>query len=455
MAAYNRTVRGSVIRSHFSRGRELARIVVVYQYPPESLDRLRSRYRSHLESLENYSDHEILYLNAARRTIPAYLRGVRPDLVVLDNLFFLRRLDSELMARLKADVTCLADPSIPKAAVTSDESWGTDLLIAALEQFEVTDVFTFAPEHARPAIYGEYLQSGVRFHSVLTSYIDDDTRQRIDVMAKDVATRDIDVGARVVRSPILGRHRLAGQEMVSRFSALPASSGLVVDASSRPEDTFVGDDWFKFLLRSRYTLGVEAGSSVIIREASTFSDYWAFIQAAPEATFEEIESMFFPGMDGNIDYRVLAPRHLEAVLTRTGQVLIEGEYSGVLSPGEHYIELRRDLSNFDEVVAQLADEGFRLELVDRAYRDIVESGRYSYQVYVDTILNAMLGAPAEVLRRRRFSVMKLMNSVDEATLPARSRVFAKVAALMGRSRSRSGWTKFLRKVRRTVQGLRG
>lgn len=419
------------------------------------MDQLRSTYRSHLESLERYSNHEILYLNVARRSIPGYLRTVRPDLVVFDNLFFLRRFDTPLMARLKSDVTCLSDPSIPKAAVTSDESWGTDLLVQTLELFEPSDVFTFAPEHARPAIYGEYLRSGVRFHSVLTSYIDDDTLRRVDTMARATGHRDLDVGARVVRSPILGRHRLVGQEMIARFSALPSSSGLTVDASSRPEDTFVGDDWFEFLLRSRYTLGVEAGSSVILREAGVFSDYWEFMQAHPEATFEEIEARFFPGMDGNIDYRIMAPRHLEAIMTRTGQVLVEGDYSGVLRPGEHYIELRRDMSNFDEVVDLIADEEFRNELVERAYRDIVESGRYSYQVYVDTILTTMLGTPVEAVSRKRFGLTKLVNAVDEATLPQRARLFIKTRPFLNGLRARLDGSRFGRMVEAALRRIRG
>lgn len=359
------------------------------------------------------------------------------------------------MERLKSDIVCLSDSSIPKAAVTSDESWGTDLLVQTLELFEPSDVFTFAPEHARPAIYGEYLQSGVRFHSVLTSYIDDDTRRRIDAMASATDTRDLDIGARVVRSPILGRHRLAGQEMVARFSSLPDSSGLTVDASSRPEDTFVGDDWFKFLLRSRYTLGVEAGSSVIVREASVFGEYWDFIQSHPEATFEQIEARFFPDMDGNIDYRVLAPRHLEAVLTRTGQVLVEGDYSDVLMPGVHYIELLRDMSNFDEVVDLLKDEEFRIKLVDRAHRDIVESGRYSYQVYVDTILTAMLGASVEDVPRKRFSLTKLVNSVDEATLPTRSRLFIRIRPLLDGLRKSLDQSKIGRVVASALRRTQG
>ena len=54
--------------------------------------------------------------------------------------------------------------------------------------------------------------------------------------------------------------------------------------------------------------------------------------------------------DGRLQLFAISPRHLEACATRTCQVLVEGEYSGVLRPGEHYIPVRKDLSNLDDVL---------------------------------------------------------------------------------------------------------
>ena len=71
--------------------------------------------------------------------------------------------------------------------------------------------------------------------------------------------------------------------------------------------------------------------------------------------FEELEAACFPGRDGELSLFALSPRHLEACATRTAQILVEGEYSGVLRPGEHYLELRRDLSNLDDVLDLVAD----------------------------------------------------------------------------------------------------
>jgi hypothetical protein len=66
-------------------------------------------------------------------------------------------------------------------------------------------------------------------------------------------------------------------------------------------------------------------------------------------------------------------------------VLFEGRYSGVVEPWTHYIPLRKDGANLDEVFAALAD-GPRVDAIaERAFEDIVASGRYSYASWVRMI----------------------------------------------------------------------
>jgi len=66
----------------------------------------------------------------------------------------------------------------------------------------------------------------------------------------------------------------------------------------------------------------------------------------------------------------------------TGLVLFEGEYSGVLQPWVHYLPLAKDFSNASEILAKLSDDAFMTELVGRAHRDVIESGKYSYRAAI-------------------------------------------------------------------------
>ena len=61
------------------------------------------------------------------------------------------------------------------------------------------------------------------------------------------------------------------------------------------------------------------------------------------------------GWDWKIPYRTISPRNFEAAAFRVCQILYEGHYSGVMEPMRHYIPLRKDFSNFDEVVERFRD----------------------------------------------------------------------------------------------------
>lgn len=77
-------------------------------------------------------------------------------------------------------------------------------------------------------------------------------------------------------------------------------------------------------------------------------------------------------------------------MTRTCQVLVEGDYDGVLVPGKHYIELKRDFSNVDEVLDLITKDELREEITQRAWEDVVVSGNFNYRNFVDSVINSSL-----------------------------------------------------------------
>jgi hypothetical protein len=68
---------------------------------------------------------------------------------------------------------------------------------------------------------------------------------------------------------------------------------------------------------------------------------------------------------------------------RACQILFEGRYSGVMQPGIHYIPLRKDFSNLDEVLRLFRDPRVRRELTENAHRDMIASGNYSYRRFIE------------------------------------------------------------------------
>ena len=110
------------------------------------------------------------------------------------------------------------------------------------------------------------------------------------------------------------------------------------DISLDPGATLLGDDWFRALARSRVDARrggrrQHPGS----RAARSAGATMRYVADHPDATYDEIEAACFPGRDGELALFAISPRHLEACATRTGQILVEGTYSGALEPGRHYL----------------------------------------------------------------------------------------------------------------------
>jgi hypothetical protein len=190
--------------------------------------------------------------------------------------------------------------------------------------------------------------------------------------------------------------------------------GLVVDISTSPEDTLLGDRWFEFLASCRYTIGVEGGASIADLDGEVKSATEAYLARNPRASFDEVKMECFRDRDGELSHFALSPRHLEACATRTAQVLVEGEYNGVLTPWVHYFPVKKDLSDLERVLELSRDEGLREAMVERAYVDIVESGSYVYSAFVTEVEEVALGEPMRGrLPSRRADAWLLANRLLE------------------------------------------
>lgn len=136
-----------------------------------------------------------------------------------------------------------------------------------------------------------------------------------------------------------------------------------------------------------------------------------YLNEHPDATFEEVEEKLFPNRDGEISYFALSPRHLEACATKTCQILIEGSYNNILQPDLHYIPLKEDMSNLDDIQAILKDETHRLKITTKAYEDIVASGKYTYRSFVTKVFEKCL--QNEKPKIKSSGILLLMNKIWE------------------------------------------
>jgi hypothetical protein len=373
-------------------------ILVLYH---SRLAPVRPAIADHLYSFQRYGGRPCIYVNLAVRSVPTWIGRLDIDLVVLHTILLSDRWQPDDFRDVALRMRGIRSLRAPIVALPQDEFINTDVLVDVLADLEVDHVFSCAPEEEWATLYGPLIERGAGVTRVLPGYLEPATVARIETLAGEVSERDIDIGYRAWKpKPWLGRHGMRKGWIADAFATAGGNAGLRVDISLEPGDTLIGDDWFRFLLRSRYTIGVESGAGILDRDGSIRACSDDYLARHPNAPFEEVEAQCFAGLDGNLSLRTISPRHLEACATRTPQILVEGAYSGILDAGQHYIPVREELGNVDEVVESVRTGDGHREMAERAYTDVVASGRYGYEAFVQAILSAAGVTGGDGARRR-------------------------------------------------------
>jgi hypothetical protein len=352
---------------------------------------LRSAIASHLYCWRRYSRYRVLYLNVAFPLPDRLLAGTRVDAVLFHTLFLGMRWSRELFRARLRELAAVQGLGAVRIAMPQDEFLNTDLLNEFIEEYGVTHVLSCAEPGDWPLIYDRVDRGRVELRTVLTGYVDPDQAARVDAKRRAGTARDIDIGYRAWRAEYwLGAHAQHKHEIARVFTDAGRARGLRLDISLRDEDVIAGAAWLDFLLRCRATVGVEGGASVLDRDGSIRTRTEAYLREHPGAAFEEVRDACFPGEDGRLGLSCLSPRHLEACMTGTCQLLIEGRYNGALAPGVHYVPVRPDYSNVAEALEAMSDESHRRAIVDAAYRDVIADPRWSYPRLVREIEDTLI-----------------------------------------------------------------
>lgn len=370
------------------------RILVLYY--TRGVFPLRDTIRTHLYCWRTYGKHQVAHVNVAFGFPEATIRAFAPDVIILHTIYLSMRWSNYVFNTFTARCEAIATMNCTKIALPQDEFIHTDMLASYLGRIGVTHIGTCSYEQDWRTIYAKLWTTHrtpdkVVFRTVLTGYLDENTVGRIERMKADGASRDIDVGYRAWKAEAwLGEHGMHKVWVAERSEEAAHRQGLSTDISLRNEDVLSGDDWFRFLLRCRATVGVEGGASLCDADGSVKAAVDAYVKEHPHASFEEIRSNCFPDQDNRLALQCISPRHLEAVATETTQALVEGRYSDILEPDLDYIPIRKDYANLDEVMRKLADPVFCAAMAKRAHERVVRTGKATYRTFVREMEEAII-----------------------------------------------------------------
>jgi hypothetical protein len=198
------------------------------------------------------------------------------------------------------------------------------------------------------------------------------------------AERKIDVGYRGRNLEYyMGRGAREKFDIGVKFREKANGLGLRLDIETEESKRIYSENWYRFIANCRGILGVEAGVSIFDLEDVIYEGYQRLIAENPMMSFEEVsERLNFKSWEDRIYYRTISPRHFEAAALKVCQILYEGKYSRIMKPMVHYIPLKKDFSNFAEVIRAFSNPAVRRELTSNAYNDLIASGQYTYERFI-------------------------------------------------------------------------
>lgn len=317
-----------------------------------------------------------------------------------------------------------------------------------INEYKIDCIHTLLEPAYFKEVYQKYTNASELVYT-LTGYVSQELVSLARQLTKPDKDRRIDVGYRGRPLPwYMGKGAREKTDIALGFRERARDSGLKLDIETELDKRIYGKAWFEFLADCRAVLGVEAGVSIFDLEDQVRLEYERLRRDNPAISFAEMSQQLLQNWENNIPYRTISPRHFEAAALRVCQILFEGEYSGIMQPMVHYIPLKKDFSNFDEVMARFRDESLRRELTENAHRDLVASGRYSYEQFIRSFDEKLrqTGFQADVAAGRADAVTALLRqdllyrrfwaAVRAARyypFPGRELIVPKIKALMGKN----------------------
>ncbi|WP_271255190.1 hypothetical protein [Pseudanabaena sp. Chao 1811] len=335
-----------------------------------------STVREYVESFSLFSIHHIFYVHATSSN-PLCIDISIFDVVVTHysiRLSFDWHLSSFYRQALKGYKGL-------KISFVQDEYDETETIRRSIEELGINILFTCVPEEFIEDIYPSSRFRGVKFIQTLTGWVPSNLENRNEF--KPISERQKVISYR--GRPLAYWYGDLGQEKVNIGKVVKAECekrGISVDIEWDEDKRIYGDQWYTFLSNARATLGTESGSNVFDDYGEIRRNIKGEIDKNPAVTYEEIHQKYLVEHEGKVKMNQISPKMFEAIALKTALVLFEGSYSGILKSEVHYISLKKDFSNLDQVLAKLDNISYLEHLTETAFRDIILSGKYNYEQFI-------------------------------------------------------------------------
>jgi hypothetical protein len=341
------------------------------------LPQFTNTVRDYVHAFGEYSTHKIHYFDMDSGPLEFSIEEF--DCIIFNYCFWGRCL--EISKKLKEKISKFDGLKI---AIFQDEYdyflWHKNTVI----EIGIQTIITCVPEpYWKDVFLGEQFRK-IKFINALTGYVPDNLLNTSSV--KPLIDRAWSIGYRSRIVPFHYGKLTHEKELIGKYvKKICEEKKIPINIEVSEESRFYGKEWPKFIGDCRTVLGTESGSNVFDFDGLIGKKIDLYINKNPDADFNDVHDLFLKEIDGNIKMNQISPRIFEAIAMRTGLILFEGEYSNVVKPWRHYIPLKKDFSNIDEVLDATNDLGFLENIIETAYQDVIASGKYHYREYIKIV----------------------------------------------------------------------
>lgn len=333
----------------------------------------------HLDAFRKYSESECNYINIDdfnKRNL---------DLMAFDAVIVHYSVRLPFGQLHKSAITKLQGYAGLKILFIQDEYDNTGLSKQTIGEIGFNLVYSVVPERSIEKIYPKNEFPATRFISCFTGYVPDSLAREVG-LHNTPSKRQLKVAYRGRPLPVwygkLGQEKIEIGQKVREYCQM---HGISCDIAWEESARIYGEDWYKFISAAKSMLGSESGSNVFDWSGSLRQEIQQYCQKNPTASQADIYREVVERRETEGLMNQISPRIFEMAAAETVMILLEGEYSGVLKPNVHYIPLKKDFSNLDDVFKTLSDDRIVDDMAERTFKDIILSGSYSYRNFIKSV----------------------------------------------------------------------
>ena len=188
--------------------------------------------------------------------------------------------------------------------------------------------------------------------------------------------REVDIGfIGALYHPWIGD--MERTRMIQYFMDQGIKNGLNCDIRFK---TIPRTQWAAFLNGCKGIIGAESGTYYLDRQGKTIAKLKACFQKNPYLNVKDICDSHFFHPEKFVSGKCISSRHFEPIGTGTCQILLEGHYNGILKKNQHYIGVKKNLSDIQDAIKKFKDETFRKNITVTAKKHIMSAHTYHHRV---------------------------------------------------------------------------